>query len=146
MLRDPVRGAAATALMSVPMAVQWLAQPGVPPPPMVIAERLQRRFGLKPEARNPVLRHAAWLSAHFGFGVTLAVASRLWPRRSKTEPAAQPYGAAVWAANYGLLMPALGLYPWVWRDRRGRAVETFASHLVYAAALGRFAAPRGRRR
>jgi hypothetical protein len=129
MLRDALRGAAATAVMSAPMAARWLAQPEVPPPPMVIAERVQRALGLEPERRKPVLRHATWIGAHLGFGATVGALARLWPARLES------YAIAVWAANYGVGLPALGLYPRLPRDARTRAVETFVSHLVYGEAL-----------
>jgi hypothetical protein len=45
------------------------------------------------------------------------------------------YGAAVWLANYGVALPALGLYPRLTRDARLRAAETLAAHLVYGEAL-----------
>jgi hypothetical protein len=76
------------------------------------------------------LRHAAWLAAHLGFGSALGVAAQLWPRRAATA-----YGLAVWAASYGVALPALGIYPRPTRDRRVRAAESLLSHLVYGAAL-----------
>jgi uncharacterized membrane protein YagU involved in acid resistance len=135
MLREAGRGAAATLVMSVPMAVRWAAQRDVPPPPMTVAERAQRAVGLEPAARNAVLRHATWIAAHLGFGATVGALARLWPARARSRAAADGYGAAVWLANYGLTLPALGLYPPLGRDARLRAFETFVSHLVYAEAL-----------
>jgi uncharacterized membrane protein YagU involved in acid resistance len=131
MMREALRGVAATAVMSVPMALRWAAQPRVQPPPMVIAEGLQRKLGLEPAARGPIARHATWLAAHFGFGASIGALSRLWPRPA----GALPYGIAVWFGNYGLLMPAVRLYPPLTRDSRVRAAETVAAHVVYAATL-----------
>lgn len=134
MLRSALRGIAATVVMSLPMAVRWAAQPRVPPPPMIVAERAQRALGLQPEERGPIVRHATWVAAHLGFGASLAAASRIWPRRP-----GEAYGTAVWAANYALALPAVGLYPPLTRDSRARAIETFASHLVFGAALRKLA-------
>jgi hypothetical protein len=118
--------------MTVPMLLRWALQRDVPPPPQVVAENVQRRLGLRPERYPRPLRHAAWLAAHLGFGSTLGVAAQLWPLRAATT-----YGLAVWAANYGAALPALGIYPWPTRDRRARAAESLLSHLVFAAALRR---------
>ena len=130
LFQGAARGAAATAVMTVPMLARWAVQRDVPPPPQVVAENVQRLLGLCPERYPRLLRHAAWLTAHLGFGSTLGVAAQLWPRRTT-------YGIAVWAANYGLALPALDIYPSPTRDRRARALESVLSHLVYGAALRR---------
>jgi hypothetical protein len=145
-LKDALRGAAATAVMSLPMGVRWLAQSDVPPPPMTIAERVQRAVGVEPAKRGPFLRHATWIGAHLGFGATVGAVATVWPTRARTRPSAGAYGLAIWAVNYAIGLPALRLYPRVTRDARLRAVETLLSHLVYAEALRAFGAPAGRRR
>jgi len=131
-----VDGAAATAVMTAPMLARWAVQRDVPPPPQVVAENVQRLLGLRPERYPRALRHAAWLAAHLGFGSALGVAAQLWPRRATTA-----YGLAVWTANYGVALPALGIYPPPTRDRRARAAESLLSHLVYGAALTRCGRP-----
>jgi hypothetical protein len=122
--------------MSVPMLVRG-ALSSAPPPPQVVAENLQRRIGLEPKRYPRPLRHLIWGLAHLGFGTTLGVVASAWPRRASTAATAYAFGAAVWGANYGVALPAAGIYPRVDADDRARAGESFLSHLVYAAALRR---------
>jgi hypothetical protein len=135
--RHAAAGAAATVVMSLPMLVRWALQRQAPPPPMVVAENLQHRLGLKPERYPRTLRHAIWSGAHVGFGAAVGALSVVWPRRVTTVTAAHSFGAAVWSANYALALPLAGLYPWPWSDDRQRAAETAISHAIYAAALRR---------
>ena len=131
MVRSLLKGAAATGAMTVPMLLRWAVQRDAPPPPQVVAENVQRLVGLRPERYPRPLRHGAWLAAHLGFGSTLGVAAELWPFGRWS------YGVAVWAANYGVALPALRIYPPPTRDVRARAAESLLSHLVYATALRR---------
>ena len=108
-----------------------------PPPPMVVAENLQRKLALEPSRHHPVLRHAVWVAAHLGFGMTVGAVAALWPKRAETSRSARGYGVAVWTAMYGITLPLSGLYPSLRRDNRLRAAETLLSHLVYAATLAR---------
>jgi len=136
LIRAAGRGTAATAVMSVPMLVRSALQP-TPPPPQVVTENLQRRVGLEPTRYPRPLRHVVWGLAHLGFGTTLGLVAAAWPHQARTRRSAYAFGAAVWAANYGVGLPAIGLYPRLGADDRLRAAESFVSHLVYAAALRR---------
>jgi hypothetical protein len=124
--------------MSVPMLARWAFQPE-PPPPQVVAKNLQRRAGLEPKRYPRPLRHLVWGFAHLGFGAMLGVLASAWPRQAGTRGTAYAFGAAVWSANYGVALPAVGVYPRLQADDRLRAAESFLSHLVYAAALRRLA-------
>src|SRR3954471_19185333 len=132
---DGARGVAATAVMTVPMALRWRAQPNLPPGPMVITERIERLLGVAPDEHPPALRHPVWLAAHASFGAGVGAVFGVLAGRRASSGTVLAYGAAVWAANYALLLPALSLYPSPRRDDRLRAAETFASHLVWAGAL-----------
>src|SRR4051812_38127562 len=70
------RGMAATAVMST----AFLARPGLPPPPRVVAENAARRTGVEPERFPAPVRRSYWIAAHVGFGVVLAIAYELLPR------------------------------------------------------------------
>ena len=131
------RGAAATVAMSAPLAARWLARPGEAPPPMAVAENVQRTLGLEPKRYPRPLRHAAWLAAHLAFGSVIGAAAERWPGRAATATSAYAFGLFVWTANYAIGLPSLRLYPSPLRDVRGRAAASLLSHLVYAGALRR---------
>src|SRR5881628_3620569 len=116
------RGVLATVVMSAPMLARWALQRSEPPPPMVVAENAQRAVGLEPKRHASPVRHAAWLAAHAGFGAAVGIGGTLFPSASKRIPFALAYGSAVWAANYGVVLPLLRLYPRVTRDSLPRAV------------------------
>jgi hypothetical protein len=132
---DGALGIGATAVMTLPMALRWRAQPALPPGPVVITERVERLLGAAPEGHRSGLRHPVWLAAHAAFGAGVGAVFGLLAGRRASSGTVLAYGAAVWAANYALLLPALSLYPSPRRDDRLRAAETFASHLVWAGAL-----------
>src|SRR3954464_8741082 len=46
---DGALGIGATAVMTLPMALRWRAQPALPPGPVVITERVERLLGAAPE-------------------------------------------------------------------------------------------------
>src|SRR4051812_44132597 len=131
------RGVLATAVMSAPMLARWALQRSEPPPPMVVAENAQRGVGLEPKRHVTALRHVAWLTAHAGFGAAVGGAATLWPAGARRMPFVLAYGTAVWAANYGIALPLLRLYPRLTRDSLPRAIDNYVSHLVFAAAYER---------
>jgi hypothetical protein len=139
LLAGAVRGAAATTVMTLPLLARWALRPAEPPPPMVVAENLQRKVGLEPRRYPRLVRHAAWATAHLGFGCTLGAAAQLWPRRASTPATAQAFALSVWSATYGTVLPVAGLYPALTRDNRLRAATSLLSHIVYGAALRRLA-------
>lgn len=49
--------------------------------------------------------------------------------------ASVPYGLAVWAGNYLVLLPALGLHPPATRESPPRNALMIAAHLVWAGTL-----------
>ena len=137
-----VHGAAATVIMTIPLLARWALQRDLPPPPLVVAENIQRAAGLRPERHRPLFRHAVWVAAHLGFGSMLTLAARAWPRGATTPASARSFGLAAWFANYGIVLPSLGIYPALTRDNSVRAIDSALSHLVYATALRRLTACR----
>jgi hypothetical protein len=125
------RGVAATVVMSVPMLCRWALDRREPPPPMVVAENAQRALGLAPERYPAPVRHAAWTTAHLGFGATLAVVDALVPLRGSA------FGLAAWTLDYALVLPRLGLYPSPARDARARLAVNVLAHIVFARSLAR---------
>lgn len=135
-------GVGATAVMSAVLLARWAAQTDVPPPPQVVTENTLRKLGLEPARWPAPARHTAWSAAHAGFGATLGLLYRPLAGLSGSEPLASngvAYGLACWAANYGVALPLLGLYPRLDRDARLRAVDAFVSHVVFGWSLGRLA-------
>jgi hypothetical protein len=133
-------GVRATAAMSTVMLARWAAQRDVPPPPQVVTENTLRKVGIEPASLLAPLRHLVWPTAHAAFGATLGVLSRRVVRVSGSEPQTLRgvgYGIACWTANYGIVLPLLGIYPRADRDARLRAADSFLSHVVFGWALSR---------
>lgn len=83
-------------------------------------------------------RQAAAVVSHVVYG---AVAGALYGlAQEKLEmPAAAAgpvYGLLLWAVGYLGWMPAAGVLPEPWRQRRGDALVPVAAHLVFGLALG----------
>jgi hypothetical protein len=127
-LRAARRGAMATLAMSA----SFLVRPGLSPPPKLVAENIARRAAFEPDCLPSLIRQPAWSLAHVAFGSALAVLHDVAPR----PRAGIPFGLAVWAAAYGVVLPLLGLYPRLDRDDRVRAAACVGAHLVYGAVLG----------
>ena len=121
------RGIRATAFMSA----SFVLHPRRSPPPRVVVYSAARRLGISPEQLPRPLAEAYWMVAHFGFGISLAVACRLLPAATRGTP----YGVGVWLANYVIALPALRLYPTPARDNSRRAAACFAAHLIFGAVL-----------
>jgi uncharacterized membrane protein YhhN len=114
------------------MLIRWAMQPDRPPAPKVITETVLSKVGFDPERQPAPLREATWAAAHLAFGGLLALSCR--PQRPLM------FGAGIWLLNYGLALPALGLYPRPNDDHIVRGLETLLSHVVYGAALHRLSA------
>jgi len=111
-------GLKATAVMSTLFSVH----PDATVPPKVVTDNIFRAIGLRPVP-------AAWLPAHFAFGVALSTV------RARFALPRIPFALAVWFAGYATSLPALGLYPPLTRDDRRRAAASLLSHLVFGAVL-----------
>jgi hypothetical protein len=140
-----ISGVVATAVMSaIMLTAQRLGLVGKLPPRKIIQRWLaaqgvpwRRRRGL----------HGFATFGHFAFGtgagILFAVVARaLTLRRPAGIALGGGYGAAVWAAAYGLVLPATGLMPSPDWDRTDRQAVMAAAHLVYGAVLGGLVAPR----
>jgi hypothetical protein len=136
-----VRGAGAGAIATIPMslvmaAARRLGMLGEPPPRKVVG-RLLASAGVRP--RRPRPNGLAWLG-HLAFGACAGAlfgpaATRLQTRSGRVAAGAL-YGAAVWTAMYGYVLPALGFMRKPSRDRQGRPTSMAIAHLVYGAGLG----------
>jgi putative membrane protein len=137
---DRVRGLLAGIAATVPMtaviaagrAAGWLGSP----PPKQISARLAERGDVDDDLSPPAF-DAAWFAAHFGFG---GLCGAVYSSLRSFLPAAPPaaglgYGLAVWTVSYGLLLPALGLYPSPRHDRPSRLAVMIAAHAVFGIAL-----------
>jgi hypothetical protein len=126
--------------MSVVMlAMQKAGLLGKAPP-----QKLSERFLLAAVGTWPRRSHRRALSAvnHLAFGAAagalfpLLFRRRGLPARPHRVVAGTLYGAAIWTAMYGYLLPRLGWMPSPKRDRPYRPTTMVAAHLVYGAVLG----------
>jgi hypothetical protein len=122
-IRGALAGAVATAVMTAPV-------------------ELGRRLGLyrTPQPKDVtagVVGHEpatpTWLAAHFAMGAGLGTLFAALPRHGRVAGLA--FGLAVWATNYGGVLPATGIYLRPGRDRDARALVGVASHLVFGLAV-----------
>ena len=131
-----VAGLAATAPMTLVFVAGRAAGLLRTPPPARITAAAAAEVGASPPPDGPALG-AGWMGLHLAFGAAggaLFVAVRpLLPR--SPGAAGLAYGAALWTAAYGGVMPALGLYPPVPHDRTTRAAVTVVAHAVYGWSL-----------
>jgi uncharacterized membrane protein YagU involved in acid resistance len=137
-VRGAVGGLAGTAAMSATMALDralgWMTGEV---PPRKIARRAEEAVGIAQHLPRPAFE-ASWIVQHFAYGAAAGVAYEWLRRRARIReplPAGAAFGAALWAASYGGIMPAIGLYPPPWQDRRERQVMIFVHHLIYGTAL-----------
>ena len=143
-------GAVAGLAASVPMTLVFLAGRAAGllriPPPAQIAAAAAAEAGARDAPDGPGF-DAAWLGLHLAFGAAAgALFAAVRPALPRASGAAGlAYGAAVWVAAYGGVMPALGLYPPVARDRPARAAVTAAAHATYGWALAAVADRAGER-
>jgi hypothetical protein len=141
-LKRAGRGALAGAVATVPMSLLMVAAQRMgalgKAPPRKINERLLAVVGRVWPHRSR--RRAVSAASHFAFGAAagalFALAARRVASRAGRVSSGMAYGAAIWGAMYGGLLPALGLMPRPARDRPGRPATMVAAHLVYGAALG----------
>lgn len=131
-VKGAAAGLVATAAMSALMlGARRLGALGEPPPRRLTRRLLSPLGPLRPT--GPALDVAATI-AHFSYGAFLGSLYGALPGRS-TRARGLAYGLSVWAANYALALPALGLMPPARKDRLGRPSSMIASHLVYGATL-----------
>ena len=122
-IRGALAGAVATAVMTVPIeAGRRLGLYRTPKPKDVTAGVL---------GHDPAT--PTWLAAHFAMGIGLGVLFAQLPRHGRFAGLA--FGLAVWAANYGGLLPAAGFYPPPRLDRDARVAVGVGSHLVFGVAV-----------
>jgi NAD(P)-dependent dehydrogenase (short-subunit alcohol dehydrogenase family) len=103
------------------------------PPPRRIVRRLLAP--LRPLGPSSTSLDLTALAAHFAFGASMGTIFAGLPARARSQRGGLLFGAAVWAANYAVIMPKLGLMPPARWDRPARPTSMVAAHLVYGAAL-----------
>lgn len=149
-MNDATRGAVAGVIATLPMTAAIAAARAAglmgALPPRQVAGSAARRAGVRDGLPPPVFS-LAWGASHLAYGAAcgaLYAAVRPRPADAPTVLGAA-YGALVWAASYGAILPALRLYPPFWRQGRGVAATMGAAHLVYGAALAAVERGIGRR-
>jgi len=131
-LKGAAAGVVATTAMSVLMlGTRRLGLLGEPPPRRLTRRLLSPLGPLEPGGRT---LDATALAAHFAYGASLGALFGLLPG-TPTRARGVLYGLGVWAANYVVALPALGLMPPARKDRVGRPSSMIAAHLLYGAAL-----------
>jgi uncharacterized membrane protein YagU involved in acid resistance len=154
-LRDPSRllttvgagaraGLCATLAMSLLMAGLQRSGALGRMPPRTIVRRSLAKLGIGTRSA-PSTEKALSTAAHFAFGATqgalyalLSEAAAHTPASRASRPSAAtgvPFGLLVWAANYAIGLPALGIFQPPSRDRPGRPTSMILAHVVYGYAL-----------
>jgi hypothetical protein len=132
-------GVAATTAMSALMLAANRAGVMGKTPPAKITERFLDKIG-KPQPKTTTRALAA--GAHLGYGAVFGalfagLSDRFYLSRPITSGVV--FGSLLWGASYFGWVPAMGVLPPPTRDRPGRPLTMFASHLVYGAVLGALA-------
>lgn len=136
LLRGAVSGLLGTAAMTPVIgigAIGWWKRPS----PAEITANVQRKSGADETPRNDPGFTTQWLGAHLTFGTVWGAAfalARPWLPASNVA-AGLLWGGAIWAINYGLVLPVLGLYPSPADDDKGRMFAMIAAHGVYGTTL-----------
>jgi hypothetical protein len=134
--RGALAGIIATGPMTIVIVVgKMLGLLNTPPPKQITAE-VHAETGLHDEVQAEAFT-ASWLAAHLGYGAAcgalLAATRPLLPKSDLVTGIL--FGGAVWGVSYAALMPGLGLYPPLWRDRPSRQAVMAAAHGVYGVTL-----------
>ena len=136
--RGALAGLAATVPMTLVFAVGKATGLLRTPPPRQITAAVERETGVRDDLGESAIS-ARWIAAHLAYGAVCGVLFRgaraVLPANSTAAGLA--FGGVVWGVSYGLLMPALGLYPSLRRDSRSRTAVTIIAHAVFGIALAR---------
>lgn len=134
--RGALAGLLGTAAMTPVIglgAIGWWKGPS----PAEITANIQQKTGVDETPRNDPGFTPQWLAAHLSFGTGWGVAfalARPWLPASNVA-AGLLWGGAIWAINYGMVLPALGLYPSPADDNKERMAAMMVAHAVYGTAL-----------
>jgi hypothetical protein len=134
--RGMLAGTAATVPMSLVFAAGRAAGLMRTPPPRQITAAAEQETGVRDDFGETTLT-ARWLAAHLAYGAACGVLFRGVRAALPAEPATAglAFGGIVWGVSYGLLMPALRLYPSLRHDSRSRIAVTALAHAVFGTAL-----------
>ena len=130
---------ATTAMTGLMKAGQWMGFYRLEIAPKQITERVLDKAGLQRQTNEDeeilltALNHWAYGT---GSGILFGILRR---RLDLTLPGSIQgiiFGLALWVIGYMGWVPAVGLMPAVWNQRRDRAIELVLAHVVYGATLG----------
>jgi uncharacterized membrane protein YagU involved in acid resistance len=138
LVRGAGAGLAATLAMSAWMLVAqragWLSQQ---PPERITHESIRRATGARPSGGTlDLLTSIVHAVIGMGMGSFFAVVA---PRRLAAPVLSglgAAYGLAIWIANYGHVLPELGLMPRPTDDERRRPQAMIVAHLIFGSVLG----------
>src|SRR3954447_21215860 len=142
--RDAVAGALAGALATIPMTVLMVAGHRRLPllhrdplPPGQITDSLLAGVSLHDDLSREQKAALALLN-HFAYGAAMGLLFGALDKRSPLPRIASGigYGLLVWAGNYLVLLPSLGLYRSAANEPRERNLLMLAAHVVWGASLG----------
>lgn len=140
LLRGVAAGLAGTLAMTPVIGIGAIGE-WKPPSPAQITANIERESGVDESPRDDPAFTLQWLAAHFAFGTSWGVAyvlARPWLPSADSD-AGLLWGGAIWLLNYGLILPALGLYPSPVHDRTGRMLAMIAAHAVYGVTVAKAA-------
>lgn len=140
LLRGAAAGLAGTLAMTPVILIGAIGE-WKPPSPAQITANIERESGVDETPRDDPTFTLQWLAAHLSFGTSWGVAYAL------ARPGLPPsdvasgllWGGAIWLLNYGLILPALRLYPSPADDRTGRMLAMIAAHAVYGVTVAKSA-------
>ena len=136
LVRGALAGVVATVPMSLVVAAGSAAGPLRDPPPEQISATAAWKAGLRDDLTGASFS-VAWMAGHLAYGGACgALYGALRPALPEDRVAAGlVWGGGVWAVSYGLLMPAMGLYPPPSRQDPARSAWMLVAHAVYGVAL-----------
>ena len=130
---------ATTAMTAVMKAGQWTGFYRLEIAPKQITDTALDKAGLRRETSED---EEIFLTAlnHWTYGTGSGILFGLLRRRIDLPlPGSIQgiiFGLTLWAVSYMGWVPAVGLMPAVWNQRRDRAIELLLAHVVYGATLG----------
>ncbi len=137
------RGALAGLIATVPMSATMLALFRTLPqedrypiePAILTSEVVERALHRQ---LNPPLRMALTLASHFAYGAAMGALAGPFLRRLRVPGplAGITTGIGVWALNYAVALPSLGLLRPESQRPAPRRLLLFTAHLAWGATLG----------
>jgi hypothetical protein len=130
---------ATTAMTAVMKAGQWMGFYRLEIAPKQITEHALDKAGLRRETSEDeeilltALNHGAYGT---GSGILFGLLRRRLDLPVPGSIQGIGFALGIWVVSYMGWVPAVGLMPAVWNQRRDRAIELLLAHVVYGATLG----------